>query len=112
MQYLTSLYWTLVTVTTVGYGDILPVSKIEKTMITVIMILGTVIFSIYVSILATLFSNVFKKENIYYRRYNLFRQMSFEYDFPDEVTKKIHFFYKKGSTGLDQAHDFEIDDLI
>ena len=35
-----SMYWTIVTMTTVGYGDIAPVTPLGKTLAAVIMVLG------------------------------------------------------------------------
>ena len=36
----TSMYWTIVTITTVGYGDIAPVTTLGQTLASVIMLLG------------------------------------------------------------------------
>ncbi len=44
--YLISFYFTVETITTVGYGDYLPVSPIEKLFLIVTMITGVLMFSI------------------------------------------------------------------
>lgn len=36
----TSMYWTIVTITTVGYGDIAPVTTVGKTLASIIMLFG------------------------------------------------------------------------
>lgn len=36
----TSMYWTIVTITTVGYGDIAPVTTVGQTLASIIMLLG------------------------------------------------------------------------
>jgi voltage-gated potassium channel len=36
----TSLYWTIVTITTVGYGDITPQTNLGKTLASMIMLCG------------------------------------------------------------------------
>ena len=36
----TSMYWTIVTITTVGYGDIAPSTMIGQTLASIIMLLG------------------------------------------------------------------------
>jgi len=36
----TSMYWTIVTITTVGYGDIAPVTTLGQTLASIIMLLG------------------------------------------------------------------------
>ena len=40
MPFLDALWWTLVTCTTVGYGDITPVSGIGKVVAVILMIVG------------------------------------------------------------------------
>ena len=41
-QYTASLYWTLTTMTTVGYGDIVPLSNYERAFACVVELLGAV----------------------------------------------------------------------
>jgi CRP-like cAMP-binding protein len=48
-QYLTTLYWTITTLATVGYGDITPVNKNEQGVTIVIMLLGATVFGYIVS---------------------------------------------------------------
>jgi len=55
--YLTSLYWTLTTVTTVGYGDIHGVLPSEKIFNAVIMLIGVIAFSFVNGSLASILSN-------------------------------------------------------
>jgi voltage-gated potassium channel Kch len=43
--YVKSLYWTIQTITTVGYGDISGTNTIEKLFSSLIMIVGVVSFS-------------------------------------------------------------------
>ncbi|MCJ7595522.1 MAG: ion channel, partial [Desulfobacterales bacterium] len=43
---LDAIYWAIVTLTTVGYGDIVPVSKLSKTFALMIIISGPVLLSL------------------------------------------------------------------
>jgi len=47
----TSIYWTIVTITTVGYGDIAPVTAAGKMVATVVMLLGYAIVAVPTGIL-------------------------------------------------------------
>jgi len=58
MTYFTAFYWSTVTCTTVGYGDITPVNKFEKALIVVIIILGCSYFSWILSQLASRFKDL------------------------------------------------------
>ena len=56
--YLVSLYWTITTVSTVGYGDIVPVNLVEKIFTTVVMTIGIVFYSYSISTLSNLLANL------------------------------------------------------
>jgi voltage-gated potassium channel Kch len=56
-QYLTSFYFTITTITTVGYGDISGGTSAEKIGAIVLMLLGVISFSVASASLSTLFSS-------------------------------------------------------
>ena len=56
--YIASLYWAFTTMTTVGYGDILPTNDVERVYSTLIMILGATIFGYIVGSVGALAINV------------------------------------------------------
>ena len=55
--YVTSFYFTVTTIVTVGYGDITPVSIIEKILCIFLMITGVIGFSFVTGSLASLIQN-------------------------------------------------------
>ena len=55
--YLGAVYWTFTTITTVGYGDIVPVTDMERVYAMSIMILGSTVFGYIAGTVAGLASN-------------------------------------------------------
>jgi len=55
--YILSLYWTVTTVTTVGYGDISGVNTLERIFCSIIMLVGVIAFSFANGILSSIISN-------------------------------------------------------
>ncbi len=58
-----SIYWTIVTLTTVGYGDIAPQTNLGQFIATIIMILGYGIIAVPTGIVTVEFSKHGKKNN-------------------------------------------------
>lgn len=57
-----TMWWSVATLTTVGYGDVYPVTAVGKTLTACISILGIGMFALPAGILASGFSEEFKKK--------------------------------------------------
>lgn len=58
LQYLTCMYWALTTMSTIGYGDLVPQSTSEKSFVIFSMFLGSVIYAYGITQVVTIFSNL------------------------------------------------------
>jgi voltage-gated potassium channel len=56
-----TMWWSVATLTTVGYGDMYPITALGKTLTSIISILGIGLFALPAGILASGFSDEFKK---------------------------------------------------
>jgi hypothetical protein len=56
-RYLWALYWAVVTITTVGYGDVVPVGPAELLYATLYMMLGTIVMSFVVDSVSRSFAS-------------------------------------------------------
>ena len=56
-----TMWWSVATLTTVGYGDLYPITTLGKTLTACISILGIGLFALPAGILASGFSDAFKK---------------------------------------------------
>lgn len=58
-----ALYWAVATVTTVGYGDVVPITPLGKTIAGFAMIMGFSLFALPVGIIATAFAREIHKRD-------------------------------------------------
>ena len=54
-SYLDATWWTVATITTVGYGDVVPVTEAGKIVAIVYMFFGITILAVFLSVLGTSF---------------------------------------------------------
>ena len=62
-----TMWWSVATLTTVGYGDIFPITTLGKTLASVISILGIGMVALPAGILASGFSDEIKKKRVHKR---------------------------------------------
>lgn len=64
-SYFDSIWWTVTTITTVGYGDLVPVTNAGRVLGMILQIFGVLIYG---SIIATLSMALNKKQEEYYQQ--------------------------------------------
>lgn len=62
--YVASMYWTVTTLATIGYGDIVPNNAVERVMAIVWMLLGVSFYSFMISSLGNFLHNLDSKETV------------------------------------------------
>ena len=76
-RYLASLYWAFTTMTTVGYGDILPTNDTERMYATIIMVLGSTVFGYVVGSVSAIANN---QNSAFAREGLIMHQVQFHFD--------------------------------
>ncbi|MFH1100731.1 MAG: cyclic nucleotide-binding domain-containing protein [Methanobacteriota archaeon] len=56
--YMNAIYWTITTITTVGYGDITPITDLQKILTMAAMIIGVGVYGFVIGNIASLLSNI------------------------------------------------------
>lgn len=92
-KYIASVYWAVVTVLTVGYGDIIPVNVYEKVFTCIILAAGVAIFSYMLSSMGNQFSELSRSVSKRQSRDRQIVELETKFRLPDKLVEKIEYYF-------------------
>jgi len=93
-RYLRSLYWSIVTMTTVGYGDISPGRDVEYIFAIAVMLLGASLYAFIIGNLASLFSSLDQAKATFWNRIEALELYLRSRNVPRDLTEQVHNYYE------------------
>ena len=94
VRYLTAMYWATVTLTTMGYGDIVPVTNVERIYVIMVALVGAVIFSHCLGTISSLISQVAGVEDRVQAKLRSVQEYLQFRGIPTEVRRKVKAHYQ------------------
>jgi hypothetical protein len=94
VRYLTAMYWATITLTTMGYGDIVPVTNVERIYVIMVALVGAVIFSHCLGTISSLISQVAGVEDRVQAKARSVQEYLQFRGLPTEVRRKVKAHYQ------------------
>ena len=88
-QYLSSFYYTITTITTVGYGDISGSTPLEMIFCILIMLIGVLTFSFASGSLASILQNYDSSNAKYHQKLEVLKRIYSQFNLPKEMFQKL-----------------------
>lgn len=93
-QYLRSLYWAVVTVTTVGYGDITPGRNVEYALSIFVMVLGASMYAFVIGNIASIVRNRDAQRSSYFARMEALDDYLLARGVPGALSQHVRQYYE------------------
>jgi hypothetical protein len=93
-QYIRSVYWTITTMTTVGYGDITPARSVEYVLSAIIMLMGASLYAFIIGSVASLLSSIQAAKNSHWERIDSVTEFLRQRHVPAEIDAKVRNYYE------------------
>ena len=101
-KYISSCYWAVVTISTVGYGDITPTNDIEMITTIILMFVGVTMYSYIISRLTSIFAQVNSKSEDQTKE-KLIKAFVAKAHLDDKTSSQVITFFQKSDDNLIHA---------
>ncbi|KAK3241041.1 hypothetical protein CYMTET_49165 [Cymbomonas tetramitiformis] len=101
--YIISLYWSVMTVSTIGYGDIVPTTTEERIFDIVVMVLGGLVFGYIIGAVGNVVQQRNAKENEYFTAMTQLNDFMCEQKLPPSLQQDIRGYFRQKQVALDEA---------
>jgi voltage-gated potassium channel len=91
--YLEAFYWTVTTLTTIGYGDITPAEPIQFIFVIIIMLIGAAIYGFIIGNIANIIANIDVAKSQFRERVENVDTFLKYRNIPSDLQKRIHDYY-------------------
>lgn len=92
--YIDAIYWCITTITTVGYGDISPVTDLQKILTMIAMFLGVAVYGYVIGNVASLLSNIDKTKASFLKQMEDVNSYLSYKSVPRNIKHKVHNYYQ------------------
>jgi hypothetical protein len=103
-HYCAALYWSIMTLTGIGYGDIVPLNTFERNVVTFFMLVGGCCWTFVLGSMASVFTTVSADGNTFNARLDLLNQMLTERNLDQDLRLRIRNFYHQAREARVSAH--------
>jgi len=110
-RYVRSFYWTMTTLTTIGYGDITPQGSAQTLYVILIEMFGAAMYGLVIGNIAGLIANIDVAKSQYREKLDQINAFLKYRNIPDPLMKKINRYYsylwdtRKGYNEIEFLHD-------
>ena len=94
VQYLYAVYWALTTLTTVGYGDIIPTNDVERAYALASLLVGALVFGYMLSAISDLVSSLDKQGTVVQERLADVKEFTRWHKMSPTLTAKVRKYYE------------------
>ncbi|KAK3288152.1 hypothetical protein CYMTET_4363 [Cymbomonas tetramitiformis] len=92
--YIASLYWAVATLSTLGYGDILPTNDLERIMVVCSTVVGASVYAYMVGAVCGIVAQMDEEKNEFYKRMDNLNYFMRDKNFPPNLQERLRDFFR------------------